>query len=315
MTVGTFALGVYRLAEVVRREASVSLFPLATCIALPMAWDGARNGQATLLMAGLVMIAIADAAARHWSRAAVWLAIGLAIKPLAAVVILLMGAIHRELRGRLLAGLAAVAVFPFLTQSPAYVAQQYAACLQSLQSTAHVGVTESWAQPFSVLSMAGLVIDERLQSLVRAVAAAGTLAICWRAQVRLTALRYSLYLYALAACYLMLFNPRTENNTYAMLGPALGLFFAEACLVRRRYGTALVLLLMAGGTVGSNQFGKWLLPDWKPVWLAPLMALGFTAYVLVQLVAEDLQPREAGTGGTEASGSRCRWPMRRRSQG
>ena len=112
VTVGTFALGVYRLAAVVRPDQNVSLFPLATCVALPMAWDGARNGQSTLPMAGFLMIAVADAAARRWTRAAVWLALGLAIKPLAAVGILLMGAIHREMRARLLTGLVVVAALP-----------------------------------------------------------------------------------------------------------------------------------------------------------------------------------------------------------
>ena len=157
--------------------------------------------------------------------------------------------------------------------------------------------------------MAGLEIDEGLQSLVRAVAAVSTLAVCWQAQRRLNSSRYALYLYALAACYLMLFNPRTENNTYAMLGPALGLFFAEACLVGRHYGRAILLLVMFGGTVGSNQLGKWLLPDWKPVWLAPLMALAFTTYVLVQLAAEEVRSREVAEQrptSPRLSASRCR---------
>lgn len=312
LAVGLFALGVYRWSEAAQRDPQISLFPLTTCLAIPLAWDCARNGQATLPMAGLLMLAIADAGRRNWTRATVWLAIGLAIKPLAVVAILLMGALQRELRGRLLVGIAVVAALPFLTQSPAYVAQQYVACLESLQSTAHLGVVESWAQPFSVLGMAGFTWDERSQSLVRALAAAGTLALCWQVYRRRSAAQDALYLYTLAACYLVLFNPRTENNTYAILGPAIGLFFADACLVQRHYGRAVLLLVMAAGTAGSYQLGKWLLPQCKPVWLAPLAAAGFTTYVLVQLVVEEFR---GGIRNTAPPPRRGQWLAWRHSRG
>ena len=66
-TIGVFAWGVRRLAGLAEASCHVPLFGLATAISIPLAWSSARNGQATLPMAGLMMIAIG-----HLSTAAWW---------------------------------------------------------------------------------------------------------------------------------------------------------------------------------------------------------------------------------------------------
>jgi hypothetical protein len=280
-TIGVFALGIYRFAQLANRDAECALFPLATLIALPLAWDCARNGQSTMPLAGLMLLSIVDVADGRWWRATMWLSLALAIKPLAIVLTLLVMALERPMRWRLIAGTALVAVAPFLTQRPEYVMQQYSACVQSLRTTAHVGVVELWAQPFSVLRLVGVDIVEHTQTAIRVAAAVVSLLLCWLAHRHLGASRYGVYLYAIAATYLMLSNPRTENNTYAMLGPAIGVFFAEACVVRRQYAHAVLLLALAAGTVGSYEIGRRIVPQVEAIWLAPLMAVCFAAYLVI----------------------------------
>ena len=46
--------------------------------------------------------------------------------------------------------------------------------------------------------------------------------------------------------FLMLFSPRTENNTYAMLGPAIAVFLAGVYLIEHRRREGIMLSCMAG---------------------------------------------------------------------
>jgi hypothetical protein len=84
----------------------------------------------------------------------------------------------------------------------------------------------------------------------------------------------------------MLFNPRTENNTYAMIAPVIGSVCAESLLIQRNYALASLLVTLALGIVGSYEFGRRLLPETRPVWLAPLMCLTFTVVLILRMLTE-----------------------------
>ncbi len=234
--IGTFAAGIRSFARLAGERSETELFPLMTLVSLPLAWDCARNGQATLAMTGMMLLAVVDIARRKWWRAALWLSLGVAVKPLAIVLALLAMAVYRPLGWRVLLGLVAVALSPFLTQRPDYVLQQYAACLGNMTTAAHVGVVSTgWTTPFTALREAGIDVPERVQTIIRILAAFGTLALCFGARRRHDAADAVIYLFSLAVVYLMLFSPRTENNTYAMLGPAIAVFLARAFLVESRF--------------------------------------------------------------------------------
>ena len=74
----------------------------------------------------------------------------------------------------------------------------------------------------------------------------------------------------------MLFNPRTENNTYAMIGPFVGLYVAQCYLVWQRNGLAIACAACGLAMLGSYELGRFILPDIPPVWLAPLACSIFT---------------------------------------
>lgn len=286
LTISLFAFGSWRLCRLFEQSHNIRLFLPMTLLVLPLSSSGARNGQATLIIAGLMMLAACELALHRWNRATALLCLGFAFKPLTLVLMLLAGGVHRTMVWRLLLGTALVLIAPYLTQSPAYVTAQYVECLAMLRSAAQLGIEREWAHFFGMLQAVGLEVPEPAQTAVRFCLAFVTLLLARYAIRNLPASRSALYLYGLGGCYLMLFNPRTENNTYAMIAPVIGIIWAEALLIQRNYAIASLLAILSLGIVGSYEFGRRLLPDTRPVWLAPLMCLAFTIVLIARMLLE-----------------------------
>jgi hypothetical protein len=287
VTIGVFALGIFQFAGLVRGRSGKELFPLMTLVSLPLAWDCARNGQATLIMTGLMLLAVVDIARSRWWRAVLWLSLGVAVKPLVVVLALLVMAIDRPLSWRVPVGMLVTAMVPFVTQHPAYVLDQYAAFWSSLTKAVHVGtVDKGWTTPFNALQVLGITIPEKVQTLLRIAAAVGTLALCFLSRLRHEAVRSAAFVFSLAVVYLMLFSPRTENNTYAMLGPAIAAFLAGAFLIEQRPREGIVLSCIALSLLGGRAIERILTPDGGTSWLSPLMAVCFAVYLLVTFFAD-----------------------------
>ncbi len=284
----TFAAGLSGFAALAGVKTGKELFPLMTLVAILLAWDCARNGQATLIMTGFMLLAVVDTALCRWWRATLWLALGVALKPLAIVLVLLVAAIDRPMTWRVPLGMVVLALSPFATQHPAYVLEQYAACLQNMATAAHVGVAaHGWTSPFTALrAVAGVDVPERIQTAMRLVGAAVTLGLCFFTRRRHDAARSAVFLFSLAVLYLMLFSPRTENNTYAMLGPVTGVFLARAFLVEKRNGEGILLTAMVLALVSSRLIEHLLAPRAEAIWLSPLMAVCFAVYLLVRFFAD-----------------------------
>jgi hypothetical protein len=122
-----------------------------------------------------------------------------------------------------------------------------------------------------------------VQTALRLAAAVATLALAvWahRAWPRGWAAAHA---FTLAAIYLMLFNPRTENNTYSCLAPAIGLWFAVVWHVPGARWTSCLLALIAVMTVGGYSLGRLLAPSVPPVWMAPLAGSIFACYAVARI--------------------------------
>ena len=297
VSIGTFALGLRAFASLAGGKERRDLFPLMTLVSIPLVWDCARNGQATLGMTGLMLLAVVDIARSRWRRAALWLTLGFAFKPIIAPLILLAAAIHRSLRWKLAAGMAVFLLAPFLMQRPSYVLEQYAGFMRNSAIAAHMGVAvQGWAHPFSALRVAGLIVPETVQTVIRLAAALATLALCFQARRRLDPARSAVYLFSLAAAYILLFSPRTENNTYMMLAPSIALFLASSLLVPATRRTGILLAVLALAMVGGRVIQRIAAPQAEAVWLSPLLATVFTAYLLVRFAGE----RDRRTAGRDA---------------
>jgi alpha-1,2-mannosyltransferase len=284
---GVFALGLWSFTRLAAGQPEKDAFPLATIVSIPLVWDCARNGQATLIMTGFMLLAMVDVVRDLRWRAVLWLALAVAIKPLAIVLVLLVAAIDRSMTWRVLLGMVLLAVFPFLTQHPGYVAEQYRMCFQNMTIAAHVSiVAHGWTTPFRALRVAGLDVPEKVQTAIRLAAAAATLALCFFAKRKCSPARSAITVFSLAALYVILFSPRTESNTYAMLGPVFGVFLAGAFLTGKRMGEGVLLSLMAFFLVASRSIERLLTPGANETWLPPFLAACLGIFVLFRLLRE-----------------------------
>ncbi len=285
VVIGGFAVGVYRLCRLADGGRSETKFALLTLASLPPALACARNGQATLVMSGLMMLACVDLAEQRRGWAALWATLAVALKPLAIVLLLLMPFLDRRLTWRAALGLAVIACVPFLTARPAYVLDQYWKCGQMFRASSYCGIIELWAQPFCVLGLLGVKLSESTQTVLRFAAAGGAIVLCLVARFRSNPSRAAEYLLAFSALYILLFNPRTENNTYAMLGPVIGLALLAAFAANRpsRFEVTFLSLLLALMALG-DALVRPLAGDGEHIWLSPTLAVLFAIYLIHRLI-------------------------------
>jgi hypothetical protein len=292
VNIAVFALGIFHFAGLAGGRSGKRFFPLMTLVTLPMAWDCARNGQATLALTGLMLLAVVDVAQQRWWRATLWLSLGISIKPLMIVLVLLIMAIDRPMSWRIAVGMLVTALVPFLTQHPGYVMEQYAACWKNFTTAAQVGATEGgWTSPFHALRLIGITVPEPVQTALRLAAALGTLVLCWLSRRRHDAVGSAVFVFSLSVAYLMLFSPRTENNTYAMLGPVIAVFLAGAYLVEKRSREGLLLCGLTFVILGGRVIERLLTPHAGTGWVSPLVAVCFTTYLVVRFF-RDMQAQQ-----------------------
>jgi hypothetical protein len=304
VSIAVFALSLRGFARLAERPQDPAFFPLMTLVSIPLVWDCARNGQATLIMTGFMLLAVSDIARRRWWRATLWLALAVAIKPLAIVLVLLVLVIDRPMTWRAATGMIVLGLSPFLTQRAAYVIEQYRACFQNMTISAHVGaVAHGWTSPFTALRVVGLDVPEGVQTAVRLAAAAATLALCFVARRRFDASRSAVFVYSLAALYLILFSPRTENNTYAMLAPSISAFLAAAFLAEKSVRGGATLAGIALALVASRSIERLVAPHAEQIWLSPLLASCFMLYLIVRLFTDSADPGRPR--GACCSGGSC----------
>lgn len=210
---------------------------------------------------------------------------------------------------RLVVGVALVLLFPFLTQDPHYVTRQYVMSLQMIRASSLCGMNELWAQPFSMLTLVGINVPESAQTATRFVAGLATLLLCWQAQRRHSSVRAVEYLLSFATLYILLCNPRTENNTYAMLGPVIGIV-AAPLIGNPRHRLAigfLSLLLLALAT--GDEVVRAFAPPGEHIWLKPSLAILVLGYLVWHVFAANIAPHDRAPGDEEMRTKRAARPM------
>jgi len=267
------AWGVWRLCRFAGPTVIASVFLLVTALTVATAVDAAQIGQANLLFSALMLHATADVARRRWWAAAVSLSLLVVVKPFGVVMVLLVAPLHEPVRWRLAECLTAVLASPFLFGTPSYVLGQYRMFVSKLMVSSRPDPGR-WADLTSLLWAAGGHPSEATMTGVRLALAVGALALSWKAVRRWGEPRASILTLAVATTYLMLCNPRTQENSYVILGPAVALFTASALLIdRHRWQTALLLAVFVG--IGFHRAFS-VHPNY---WLQPLAALIFAGYL------------------------------------
>lgn len=277
VSVATLTYAVWRAAKLYLPARAFEAFGIAVLLALPAATAALRNGQATTLMVGLMLLGCLAIAERRWWLAAILLALAFAIKPLALVLLLLVGVLYPVLAGRLVLCVLAVLLMPFLHPDPAAAWHVYGLGIDKLLVSSKP-TRESWADITGLFDRIGLSASLAVLTVLRLVTAALTLWVGYLAVRRQDRAVAALDLFALAVCYLMLMNPRTEENTYIMLGVLLALF-AVMMLARRPEGWQGWLVVFFCAALGCHNYGNWI---FRPtiLWLKPLVCLAFLPILL-----------------------------------
>ncbi len=232
--IAMFAFGVWKISSCGERPIPRTRFFIATVVTIVLSASAARYGQLTLAMSGLMMAAVADVedGGALW-RAAIYVALAVALKPLAIVLALLLVTIYPRLLWRTTIALAVFFLLPFLFQHTDYVLRQYADIPAMLQIRSHQRY--QWQHLFALLEKVGWAPTNVEQTIMTGTAAVFVLYLCWRVRQRAPAVGAALTMYGLATSYILLFGTATERNTYAMLAPVIGLGAAMAWQSKDRY--------------------------------------------------------------------------------
>ncbi len=284
VSLGLYATSIWRLTRLAPGSGATNLFLMVSLLSLPAALGSARNGQVNMPLAALMIHAAVDLADGRWTRVAAALSLALALKPIAIVMLLLVAAFYRQTRRPLLVGFVMVALLPWLHGDPAFVWRQHLLCFEKLRIAA-MPENHRVSDLAGLLNTFGLRAPHAIWMLIRLMAAAAWLGLIWLGFRRLRSHGRALLLLSYAALYLMLFNPRTEANSYVILAPVVALFGAQALLSQehRVEGWFLAGLALA---LGSDSYGLpiydwtevWF--EWQDVWFKPFWGVVFGAYLI-----------------------------------
>lgn len=244
-------------------------FLYASLLTMPLCLAALRNGQANAMLAALTLYAAACLPRRQWWSAAVLIVLALGIKPLGIVLLLLSAAVYAPLRWRLVPALAALALLPFMFAPSDYVIAQFHAFIANIRLCAVVH-QDRFADIGGIVRTFGWEMPNGVSIITRVAAGGAALALWLAGARRLREPFRAMWLLALTACYLMLFNPMNEANSYVILAPALGLWAVAALnfAPTRRFGwfTAAISLSMSLlPNLVRPLFGNYFALFWHPV--------------------------------------------------
>jgi alpha-1,2-mannosyltransferase len=254
-------------------------------------------GQANAHLAAALLLAAWCLSTRRWWAATILLWLATAIKPLGIAAIGLAWAAYPHLWWRLALGLPAFFILPFAFGPTGYVWSQLVACAQNLRQS--TGVTEHrFADLNGLLRTFGTALTGPASLAVRAIAGGAFMMLCHQASRRHTEPVRALVWLGAAGVFLMLFNPMTEANSYAIVAPVFGLLawwnFSRGA---KALGWLLAGMVLSMGLLPEPLrpwFGNYFALAWYPALTLGLLALlAWMAFCLRSSLRRDhsLQPQ------------------------
>jgi hypothetical protein len=194
-------------------------------LVVPLALNSLNNGQANLLVTGLLLATVTAACHQRWWAAASFMAVATALKVYPLALGLLIAAVYpRRFTPRLFVALAVAALLPFALQRAHFVLQQYQDWFTFLGQDDRKGrelnlayrdlwlLFRVWQVP--VASGVYLTIQLGVAAFCALLCVAGRLR-GWSARPLLTTTL------TLGTCWMTLCGPATESCSYVILAPAL----------------------------------------------------------------------------------------------
>jgi hypothetical protein len=262
----------------------------------PLAVGNMHNGQANLLVIGLVLLATAAITRERFNVAACCLALACLFKvyPL-AVALLFMLFFPRRLGLRLILALVGGLLLPFLLQWPDYVANQYLGWWHHLESNdRQLLIRDLWYRDFRLLVTAYVTpMSYQAYQIVEALAGIGIAGVCVLAgRFHISQERLLNLVLTLGSFWMTVVGPATESATFVLLAPVASWLMLKATtsepnrVARTAWVVSYVLLLIA-------QIATWF--PWGKTFQSlgpqPIAGLILFAGVIVQLCLDLRQRR------------------------
>ncbi|WP_448216435.1 glycosyltransferase family 87 protein [Endozoicomonas sp. 2B-B] len=266
------------------QETLFNRFGLFSLIAVPIAFSGFRNGQVNVILIAAMMLVISQIIEKRWNSAALVLALIMSLKPTFIVFFLLVTTLFRPFWLRVPLMLLAFLALPLIFGGLDYGLEQYNNFLEMAESAVDRGVTTpNWASFFNIpMQLFNYSVPEALQNIIKIILAATTWAVCFYAIVRHGTRNGLIYLLSFAACYHVMFNPRSVNTDYIILGSVLAFWFAAAAFQWRDKALTWIIGLIALGVLLAFDISRTLVTD-TTSWFNPLMAAVFVGVLIWQL--------------------------------
>ena len=279
------ATGVWRFQRELFGADIALAFLYATLFTVPLCLGALRNGQANVLFAALTVHAAACLPRRQWWPAASLMVLAIGIKPLGVVLVLLSVVVYAPLRWRLVPVLAALVLLPFLFSPADYVIAQLRAFLANMQVCASIA-DHRFADIGGVIRTFGWELPTGISKLVRVAAGGLTLGLWLIGTRRLCGTFRAMWLLALTAGYLMMFNPNNEPNSYVILAPVLGIWAVAALnsSATRRLGWLMASISLSMSFLPNllrPVFGNYFALFWHPMMAA--VFVGMLIYWLLRV--------------------------------
>jgi hypothetical protein len=250
----TWACTMLTVALLPRDRRLIDLIALAgvpLLINIPAAWLNFKGVQAQVPMTAAMMAACAAMIDARWRVASFWLFVAIAMKPLAIVMVLLCGALVREMRLPLVGAVAAAILVPFAFLEWSYLAAQYQAMALKLWHIATAPPAQwIYQADFSTMMRGlGVPLPAGVALGIRIAAALGTLALAWRVKRDGGTKNFAFAVLVLSGCYVTLFGPRNEFLSFIVLTPSLAVL-AGVMLMRNDADARGWLLILAALLLG-----------------------------------------------------------------
>jgi alpha-1,2-mannosyltransferase len=257
-------------------------FLVMTAVAVALSLSAARYGQTNVPLAAFIALAAVGLGRAAWKSSALWLLLSVASKPVGLVACLLAGACYpRKMILPLACGAVLFGAVAFAHPDPRYVAGQYKLFGETM-GFAQLTPKHSFCDVQGLLRTFGWLPPHALMTAVRALAAAAVLLLAWLSVRRYDPVRGAFLCMLLAALYLLLFNPRTESNSYVLLAPFIGVLLADAARRPGELGRFLWLMVFAAALTCEN-WGP--LHRWTDLWFKAAATLVFSGFLIRDILA------------------------------
>ncbi len=163
--------------------------------------------------------------------------------------------------------------------------ENFVVMLQQAIAFGEAGPKLTFAHFFAIFpQVAGFWVPPEVQLITRLIFAPLTLAAAYYASRKYPREVACYYIYALATCYLMLFNPRNETNDYALLSVAIGYWVAISIHRFHNFKYHLFCWFFVLGFVASKYIVKLTPGMWA--WWKPVMGVLFTVFLVQRLFSQ-----------------------------